>query len=196
MLAEGSRQLRAGKRPRARHMLLTPGNARRVARQLAEMRGAAMKFGQLLSMDSGDLLPKELAEILARLRSQAHYMPEQQLQQVMHKAYGRGWRDNFAEFDETPIAAASIGQVHRARTHTAQEIVLKIQYPGVADSIESDIDNIATLLRISGLIPSGVNLQPLLNDAKHQLKDETNYRKEARHQQKFAVALACDARYL
>ena len=69
MLAEGTRQLRAGKRPKARDMLLTPANARRVADQLATMRGAAMKVGQILSMDSGEFLPKELADILARLRS-------------------------------------------------------------------------------------------------------------------------------
>ncbi len=74
MLAEGERQLRAGKRPKVRDMLLTPGNARRVTRELSRMRGAAMKLGQILSMDTGDLLPRELAEILARLRADADAM--------------------------------------------------------------------------------------------------------------------------
>ena len=78
MLAEGTRQLRAGKRPSARDMLMTPANARRVADQLATMRGAAMKVGQILSMDTGEFLPRELADILARLRSDARYMPPQQ----------------------------------------------------------------------------------------------------------------------
>ena len=82
MLAEGTRQLRAGKRPKARDMLMTPANARRVADQLATMRGAAMKVGQILSMDTGDFLPRELADILARLRSDAKYMPPQQLRKA------------------------------------------------------------------------------------------------------------------
>ena len=88
MIAEGTRQLRAGKRPRKRDMLLTPGNARRVADQLADMRGAAMKLGQILSMDTGDFLPRELADILSRLRSDARAMPPEQLQAAMETAYG------------------------------------------------------------------------------------------------------------
>lgn len=86
MLAEGARQWRAGNRPSARDMLLTPGNAKRVADQLATMRGAAMKVGQMLSMDAGDFLPRELADILGRLRSAARYMPRAQLQRVMREA--------------------------------------------------------------------------------------------------------------
>ena len=75
MLAEGARQWAQGKRPSARDLLLTPANARRVADQLAQLRGAAMKVGQLLSMDAGELLPPELGEILARLRSDANPCP-------------------------------------------------------------------------------------------------------------------------
>jgi predicted unusual protein kinase regulating ubiquinone biosynthesis (AarF/ABC1/UbiB family) len=195
MLAEGTRQLKAGNVPRPRDMLLTPGNARRVAKQLADMRGAAMKFGQLLSMDSGELLPKELANILATLRAQAQFMPAAQLEQAMQAAYGNAWRKEFSEFNERPIAAASIGQVHSARTHDGQHIVLKVQYPGIAKSIDSDIDNIAMLLRISGLVPTGIDLTPLLDDAKIQLKDETNYKKEARYLTSFTEALQYDQRY-
>jgi predicted unusual protein kinase regulating ubiquinone biosynthesis (AarF/ABC1/UbiB family) len=113
MLAEGTRQLRAGKRPKARDMLMTPANARRVADQLATMRGAAMKVGQILSMDTGEFLPRELADILARLRSEARYMPPQQLQKVMTEAYGEGWESLFYGFENKPLAAASIGQVHK-----------------------------------------------------------------------------------
>ena len=79
MLAEGVRQVAQGKRPSMSDLLLTPANARRVADQLAQLRGAAMKVGQLLSMDAGDLLPPELAVILARLRADAHPMPMSQL---------------------------------------------------------------------------------------------------------------------
>ncbi len=196
MLAEGTRQLRAGKRLSARDMLLTPGNARRVAEQLATMRGAAMKVGQILSMDTGEFLPRELTDILARLRDDARNMPPAQLQQVMRSAYGADWETVFYGFDMKPLAAASIGQVHRAISPDGREIVLKVQYPGVADSIDSDVDNIATLLRLSGLLPAGLDIQPLLDDAKRQLHDEADYLKEAEFLQAFGRLLRKDKRFV
>ena len=102
MLAEGARQLRAGNRPRRRDLFLTPANARRVADQLADMRGAAMKLGQILSMDTGDLLPRELADILARLRSDARTMPIEQLKEALNEAYGEDWETLFYGFEFKP----------------------------------------------------------------------------------------------
>ena len=195
MLAEGTRQLRAGKRPKARDMLMTPANARRVADQLATMRGAAMKVGQILSMDTGEFLPRELADILARLRSEARYMPPQQLQKVMTEAYGEGWESLFYGFENKPLAAASIGQVHKTLSPDGRKIVLKVQYPGVAASIDSDVDNIATLLRMSGLLPAELDIKPLLDDAKRQLKDEADYHKEADFLQAFGEMLRDDERF-
>lgn len=196
MLAEGGRQLREGRLPKARDMLLTPANARRVADQLAGMRGAAMKVGQILSMDSGDFLPRELADILARLREDAKYMPPAQLHSVMQDAYGEEWEALFYGFETQPLAAASIGQVHRALSQDGREIVLKVQYPGVDRSIDSDVDNIASLLRISGLLPTGYDIQPLLDDAKRQLHDEADYLKEAKFLQQFGALLAGDERFV
>lgn len=86
MLAEGARQLAQGKRPALSDLLLTPGNVQRVANQLSQLRGAAMKVGQLLSMDAGDLLPRELSDILSRLRSDAHPMPMSQLVAVLNES--------------------------------------------------------------------------------------------------------------
>ena len=196
MLAEGTRQLRAGKRPKARDMLMTPSNARRVADQLATMRGAAMKVGQMLSMDTGEFLPRELADILARLRSDAHYMPPRQLQQVMCEAYGDDWESVFYGFEMKPLAAASIGQVHRATSPDGEPIVLKVQYPGVVASIDSDVDNIASLLKISGLLPGELDIKPLLEEAKQQLKDEADYCKEAAFLQAFGASLQEDNRFI
>lgn len=196
MLAEGARQVRAGNRPRRRDLLLTPANARRVTRQLSEMRGAAMKLGQILSMDTGDLLPRELADILASLRSDATSMPEEQLDAAMTQAYGSDWQSAFRVFDPYPIAAASIGQVHRAVAHDGRELALKVQYPGVGESIDSDVDNIAAVLRISGLLPGEVDIQPLLDDAKVQLQDEANYLKEARFLARFNEVLGEDERFV
>jgi predicted unusual protein kinase regulating ubiquinone biosynthesis (AarF/ABC1/UbiB family) len=192
MLAEGGRQIAQGRMPRASDLLLTPANARRLAEQLANLRGAAMKMGQLLSMDAGDLLPPQLSEILARLRADAQAMPRRQLEGVLVKAWGKDWQRLFADFSWQPLAAASIGQVHRATTLDGRHLALKIQYPGVARSIDSDVDNVATLLRIARLLPDGINLAPLLHEAKRQLKAEADYLKEAGHLRHFGELLADD----
>ena len=109
MVAEGARQLAQGKRPKISNMLLTPSNANRVANQLANLRGAAMKVGQLLSMDAGDFLPPELADILARLRQDAQSMPQQQLEQALVSNWGPQWQSQFRHFSMVPMAAADGG---------------------------------------------------------------------------------------
>ena len=195
MLGEGARQLAKGNRPKVSDLILTPSNAKRVQTQLSAMRGAAMKIGQLLSMESADFLPPELADILAQLRDSAFTMPRAQLEQTLVDAYGEAWVDKFKFFEYTPLAAASIGQVHRATTHDGQEIVLKIQYPGVAESIDSDVDNIASLLRISSLLPKHVEITDLLSDAKAQLHEEADYELELKHLQAFNELLEDDERF-
>jgi predicted unusual protein kinase regulating ubiquinone biosynthesis (AarF/ABC1/UbiB family) len=177
--AEGARKLVAGERPRLHDLLLTPANVRRVTDQLAELRGAAMKVGQLLSIDAGDMLPAELTAILARLRADGEPMPDRQLGQVLAAEWGLDWKGKLAAFDAKPIAAASIGQVHRARAKDGRDLAIKIQYPGVARSIGSDVDNVATLLRLSGLVPRGIDTVPLLAEAKRQLHEEADYLREA-----------------
>ena len=190
MRAEGARQLAQGKRPALSDLLLTPGNVQRVANQLSQLRGAAMKVGQLLSMDAGDLLPRELSDILSRLRSDAHPMPMSQLVAVLNESWGKGWEGRFERFSFTPLAAASIGQVHAAQGKDGQRLAIKVQYPGVRESISSDVDNVATLLSISGLLPKGMDVAPLLEEAKRQLQDEADYLKEAEHLRYFHQLLA------
>jgi len=178
VIAEGARRLAAGERPRMGDLLLTPANAARVADQLAHLRGAAMKLGQMISMDAGDLLPAELTAILARLRENAHHMPPRQLDQVLAAEWGRDWRRRFRFFQAHPIAAASIGQVHRAEMADGRVLAIKVQYPGVAASIDADVDNVATLLRVSGLLPRELDVAPLLAEAKRQLHEEADYARE------------------
>ncbi|MEO0368541.1 MAG: AarF/ABC1/UbiB kinase family protein [Pseudomonadota bacterium] len=190
VLAEGARQLSQGNAPKMSDMLLTPANARRVAKQLSTMRGAAMKVGQLLSMESNELLPKELATILAQLRDSAVSMPRQQLETVLIENLGEDWLALFTNFDFTPLAAASIGQVHRATTLEGDDIVLKIQYPGISKSIDSDVDNIASLLKITNLIPEHMDISDLLADAKRQLHDEANYFTELDYLSRFSEVFA------
>ena len=189
MLAEGMRQAARGNLPRAADLVLTPANARRVAEKLSELRGAAMKVGQLLSMDAGDILPAELAAILARLRANARPMPMSEVVAVMQESFGQGWEYHFKRFSFTPMAAASIGQVHAALSQSDRQLALKIQYPGIGESIDSDVDNVAMLLKVSRLAPDGLDLHPLLQEAKRQLHEEADYLLEASHLRRFAVAL-------
>lgn len=179
VVSEGARQFAQGKRPQWRELMLTPGNLGRVADQLAQLRGAAMKVGQLLSMDTGQLLPPELSGLLDRLRSEGYAMPTRQLREVLVREWGPDWQARFNDFDLRPIASASIGQVHKALTHDGRWLAVKVQYPGIVNSIDSDVDNVASLLRLSGLLPKALDLTPLLAEAKAQLHAETDYQREA-----------------
>ena len=190
MMAEGVRRLADGERPHLRDMLLTPANVGKIADRLSHLRGAAMKLGQILSMDTGDFLPPELTQILSRLRDNAHHMPPAQLQKVLAEEWGADWKTKFARFESRPIAAASIGQVHRAVTRDGRELAIKVQYPGVAESIDADVDNVATLLKVSGALPRGLDIAPLLAEAKRQLAEETDYVREGQQMALFGRLLA------
>jgi predicted unusual protein kinase regulating ubiquinone biosynthesis (AarF/ABC1/UbiB family) len=190
ILMAGAQQLARGKRPKISDLLLTPANALKITQQLSQMRGAAMKVGQLISMDAGDLLPPEMATILARLRSDADAMPQRQVQAVLSANWGAKWQQRFESFSFTPIAAASIGQVHRATTRDGRDLAIKIQYPGVRKSISSDVNNVASLLRLSGLLPKSVDIAPLLMEAKRQLREEADYQAEGAHLMRFHELLA------
>lgn len=190
MLVEGARRLADGQRPHMSELLLTPANVNRVAERLSHLRGAAMKLGQMISMDAGDVLPPALMEILARLRQDAHRMPPRQLEQTLAAAWGADWRTRFERFDLTPVAAASIGQVHRATTRDGRSLAIKVQYPGVRDSIDADVDNVATLLRMSGLLPPSLDIAPLLTAAKTQLREEADYIREGYQMALFGRLLA------
>lgn len=196
IVAEGARRLAEGKRPRLNELLLTPGNIGRVADRLSHLRGAAMKLGQMVSMDTGDVLPPELSQIMARLRENAHSMPPNQLQAVLAQDWGQGWRRNFKYFNPRPLAAASIGQVHRATTRDGRDLAIKVQYPGVRESIDADVDNVATLLRVSGLLPEQLDIAPLLEKAKTQLQEEADYAREAHYLASYADLLAGEDDFL
>lgn len=190
MVATGLRQVAQGERPRLPDMILTPATARRVTRDLGQMRGAAMKLGQMLSMDSGLVLPPEMTAIMAALRADAPHMPPAQLRATLDAQWGKGWLAGFARFDVRPFAAASIGQVHRAVTRDGRDLAIKVQYPGVRASIDSDIDNVAALLRLPGLIPRDMDIAPMLREAKAQLHAEADYLAEAEHLREFGRLLA------
>jgi predicted unusual protein kinase regulating ubiquinone biosynthesis (AarF/ABC1/UbiB family) len=195
MLMNGAKRLASGQRPKITDLLLTPANAKRVVQQLAQMRGAAMKLGQLLSMDAGDIIPPELATILSALRADADAMPKQQVEQVLIEHWGKAWAKKVKSFDFDSVAAASIGQVHRAVAKNGEALAIKLQYPGVRKSIDSDVDNVASLLRFSGLVPGDIDLKPFLKDAKKQLHNEANYLREGQFLQRFHDLLKNDSAF-
>ena len=177
--AEGLTRLAQGERPKLAQVMLTPANARRLAERLSTLRGAAMKLGQLMSMDGHGVLPPEFAALLSGLRDAAHTMPKTQLVDVLQAEYGAQWHTRFRRFTFEPVASASIGQVHRAETTDGRVLALKIQYPGVRDSIASDVANLALLARTPGLTPPGVDVAATLARVREQLHRETDYRAEA-----------------
>jgi predicted unusual protein kinase regulating ubiquinone biosynthesis (AarF/ABC1/UbiB family) len=117
-------------------------------------------------------------------------MPPDQLRRVLGRAYGAGWAARFADFPLQPIAAASIGQVHRVRTRDGRDLALKVQYPGVARSIASDVDNVAALLRLAQLLPIGLDVGEIAREAKRQLAQEADYEAEARFLEQYAKLVA------
>ena len=187
--AESLRRLAEGSEAES-NPFLTTANAERLARRLATMRGAAMKLGQLLSLEGDDFLPPEFSAALAVLRADADSMPERQLRHILEDAYGADWESRFETFDFEPIAAASIGQVHAAVAVDGRELALKIQYPGVSLSVDSDVDNLASALQLARVLPGDMDFSEILGEAKRQLRDESNYRLEAEHLRRYGRLLA------
>jgi aarF domain-containing kinase len=190
--AEGLQRLSRGERPALADLMLTPDNARRLAERLSQMRGAVMKLGQLMSMDGHGVLPPEFTALLAGLRDRAHGMPATQLAEVLEREYGADWHKRFRRLTFEPVASASIGQVHRAETHDGRLLALKIQHPGVRQSIDSDVANLVLLARTPGLVPARLDPAPLLARVREQLHRETDYRAEAQAMVAYRARLGDD----
>jgi predicted unusual protein kinase regulating ubiquinone biosynthesis (AarF/ABC1/UbiB family) len=175
----------AGRGEQDGSLVLTRANAHRVTETLADLRGAAMKLGQLLSLQGEELLPPKFVEILASLRDQAYFMPEAQVREVLARELGPDCEARFAEFDFEPIAAASIGQVHAAESADGRDLAVKLQYPGVSRSISSDVDNLAVFLRVSRLLPAAIDFEVLIPELKVELRREADYRREANNTERY-----------
>ncbi|KAH7678526.1 Cadmium-transporting ATPase protein [Dioscorea alata] len=169
---------------------LSEQNAERLALALCRMRGAALKLGQMLSIQDDSLVPKPILAALDIVRQGADVMPRSQLNDVLDSELGPNWSSKLRSFDYEPLAAASIGQVHRAVLKDGLEVAMKIQYPGVAESIESDIENVRRLLDYTNLIPKGLFLDRAIKVAKEELARECDYLLEAANQKHFRELLA------
>ena len=159
--------------------------AQQVAETLGSMKGALMKLGQMASyIDEG--LPEPIRETLASLQADAPPMSAALSAEVIEQELGRPPNGLFAEWDATPIAAASIGQVHRAMTRDGRAVAVKVQYPGVADAIEADLDSSDLLFRVIAMGFPNFEPGPLVEELRSRLTEELDYEQEARNQQLFA----------
>jgi len=169
--------------------------ARRLADELGRLKGSVMKVGQMLSLYGQYFLPPEAVEVLAGLQDDTPPVEWRSLQPIIRRGLGRALGE--LEVDPEPLASASLGQVHRARRKAdGAELVLKVQYPGVADAIDSDITTLARLIAVTRLAPRGLNLEPVYAEVKEMLHREVDYLAESEHTQRYAHLLGGDPRYV
>uniref|UniRef100_A0A7N8XYL5 NUMB like endocytic adaptor protein n=1 Tax=Mastacembelus armatus TaxID=205130 RepID=A0A7N8XYL5_9TELE len=172
--------------------LLSEANAERIVSTLCKVRGAALKIGQMLSIQDNSFINPQLQKIFERVRQSADFMPTWQTNKVLEEDLGPGWRDKLLFFEDKPFAAASIGQVHHAVLKDGRDIAMKIQYPGVAESIRSDVNNLMSLLKMSVVLPEGLFADSSLEVLQRELAWECDYRREAECAKKFRSILEGD----
>ena len=156
--------------------------AEQIFKVLGELKGGAMKFAQALSVFE-EALPEDIAkpyrETLVKLQEAAPPLPARVVHKVLAKELGEHWRDNFAEFNDTPAASASIGQVHKGIWKDGRAVAVKIQYPGAKEALISDLNQIQRFAKIFQLLLPGVEMKPLLEELKARIIEEVDYRYEA-----------------
>ncbi|HEX9542236.1 MAG TPA: AarF/ABC1/UbiB kinase family protein [Streptosporangiaceae bacterium] len=169
--------------------------AEQIFRVLGELKGGAMKLGQALSIFEA-ALPPEIAgpyrATLTKLQESAPPLPARSVHQVLAADLGQAWREDFLEFDDTPAAAASIGQVHRAIWHDGREVAVKIQYPGAGRALLSDFTQLSRAARLFGVLMPGLDVKPVIDELRARIAEELDYHLEAASQQAFADAYAGD----
>ncbi|KAL2815940.1 ABC1 family-domain-containing protein [Aspergillus granulosus] len=192
-VGEGFRRVTGSAEDAAGSLMFSAGNMERLVAKLSKMRGAALKLGQMISIQDSKMLPEPIQQVLQRVQDRADYMPAYQRDKVLTDNLGANWRDLFSSFEEVPMAAASIGQVHGAvLKSTGQPVAVKIQYPGVADSIDSDLNNLSILLTASRLLPRGLFLDKTIANARTELAWECDYTREAECAEHFRTLLQND----
>jgi predicted unusual protein kinase regulating ubiquinone biosynthesis (AarF/ABC1/UbiB family) len=163
-----------------------------IVTQLGQMKGAAMKFGQVLSTVDFELVPEGEREAfktkLAALRDDAPQVPFAKMRAVIISDLGGSLAEHFATFEDTPVAAASIGQVYRATLHDGRDVAVKVQYPGVAEAVETDLRNAAVLLPLVRRLAPGLDARALLKELRERIGEELDYELEAQHHRRVARA--------
>lgn len=169
--------------------------AEQIFRVLGELKGGALKLGQALSVFEA-ALPPEIAgpyrATLTRLQESAPALPAATVHRVLASDMGPDWRAQFADFDDQPAAAASIGQVHRAVWHDGRAVAVKIQYPGAGRALSNDFTQLSRVARLFGVLMPGLDVKPMLDELRTRVAEELDYRLEAEAQQAFADGFAGD----
>ncbi|KAG9330206.1 hypothetical protein JZ751_021421 [Albula glossodonta] len=195
-IAEVAKQSLGGKRTDMGALLDSPmlseANAERIVNTLCKVRGAALKIGQMLSIQDNSFINPQLQKIFERVRQSADFMPSWQMKKVLEEQLGQDWRTKLAAFEEKPFAAASIGQVHHGALHDGREVAMKIQYPGVAESIHSDINNLMSVLKLGVALPEGLFADSSLEVLQKELAWECDYKREAECAKRFRTMLEGD----
>jgi len=174
-----------------RSALLSDANMDRMVNTVCRMRGAVLKLSQMLSIQDERVLPAPLLAAFARVRDAADIMPVRQLEAQMATSFGPHWRSRFLEFNEKPVASASIGQVHAGTLLDGTKVAVKVQFPGVADSIDSDVDNLTRLFTFN-LLPSGLYVENILRELRRELQEECDYSREAAKLRRYKSHLDAD----
>src|SRR4051794_23546921 len=160
--------------------------------QLGQMKGAAMKLGQVLSTVDFDMVPEgereRFKERLAALRDSAPQVPFKDMRKVIVAELGGSLDEHFAQFSDEPIAAASIGQVYRATLHDGRDVAVKVQYPGVAEAVETDLRNAGLLLPLMKRLAPGLDAKAILGELRERIAEELDYEIEAQHQRRIGRA--------
>ena len=168
-----------GKSVNLNKSLLSTKNVHSTVETLKQLRGAAMKFGQLLSIDDQLLFTPEISKIIRQLRSSGYSMPPRQVKKILDKNWGPGWLKSFDNFQVAPFASASIGQVHKATLTNGFEVAIKIQFPNIRATIKNDLKSLKFLIKRLGVFPSDFNIDHYFNLCENQLIAESNYKLEA-----------------
>ena len=167
-------------------------SARSLVKVLGGMRGAAMKVGQTLSAVDLGLVPEEIRPefqaILAELQHGANPVSFPAVRKVIESDLGGRLRDSFADFDEQPVAAASIGQVHRATLHDGRDVAVKVQYPGIAEAVHADMRNLGLGLKMLNTIAPGIDSGAIADEIRDRIGEELDYELEATNQRAMARA--------
>ncbi|MGW6582783.1 ABC1 kinase family protein [Streptomyces globisporus] len=162
---------------------------------LGELKGGAMKLGQALSVFES-ALPEEIAgpyrAALTKLQEAAPPLPARTVHGVLAERMGEDWREYFLEFEDTPAAAASIGQVHRAVWHDGRVVAVKVQYPGAGEALLSDLAQLSRFARLLGPLVPGVDVKPLIKELRDRVSEELDYELEAQAQREHAAEFADD----
>ncbi len=172
-----------------RESFLGEGAAEKLVATLGDLKGLAMKIGQQVSMDP-DMLTPEVRAVVARLQNQAPPMPYAQVQRVVSEQLGASPEHLFAEFDPQPLAAASLGQVHRALTKEGQKVAVKVQYPDIADALKSDLDNVGAMVGVFARSAQFAQGKAYYAEVRDTMMDELDYRQEAQRALLFEKASA------